>query len=45
MLVYVVEISSEASHSLLMTKDIIPVVGKFATGAECGDVVLGYVDS
>jgi len=45
MLVYIVEISRETSDSSLMTKDIIPVVGKFATGAECGDVVLGYVDS
>ena len=45
MLVHVVKISGETSHGSLVTKDIIPVVGKFTTGAECGDVVLGYVYS
>ena len=40
MLVHVVKVSSEASHSSLVAKDIVPVIGELPTGTECSDVML-----
>jgi len=42
--VNIIEIPRVAGHGALVAKNIVSVIRELATGAEGGDIMLGYVD-
>jgi len=41
----IIKVPRVAGHGALVAQNIVSMIGEFATGAEGGDIMLGYVDS